>query len=123
MAAVGDRWAEGSLDTEEGVCDLLGEESMLLCFRCFESEGSETSQPSTEVNSPNRNLYKSLDLEEGVKVMDWVQELKKVEETLEEEIEAFSLRESRCRRRECTLVTPTDSPLMRRRAVTSLYLA
>lgn len=123
MAAVGDRWAEGTLDTEEDACDLLGEESMLLCFRRFESESSETSQLSTEADSPGKNLYKSLDLEEGVKVMDWVLELKKVEEKLEEEIEAFSLKESKCRRRECTLVMPTDSPLMRRRAVTSLYLA
>ena len=122
MAAEGDRWAEGSLDTEEGVCDLLGEEGMLLCFRRFESESSENSQLSTEANSPGRNLYKSLDPEEGVKMMDWVLELKKVEEMLEEEIEAFSLKESKCRRRECTLVMPTDSPLMRRRGVTS-YLA
>lgn len=122
MAAMDERWADSSLDTEEGGCDYTGED-MALCFRRCQSESSDTTQLSTEVSSPGRHLYKSLNQSEGVKVMNWVLELKKVEHALEDEIEAFSLKESRCRRRECKLVMPHDSPLMQRRAVRSLPLA
>jgi hypothetical protein len=122
MAAVEERWAEGCLDTEEGECSGKGQEDWTLYFRRTESESSEITQFSTEASTPGRHHYQSLTLEEGVKTMDWLAALKKVEATLEEEIDAFSLKESRCRRRVCTLVMPNDSPLMRRRAICSLPL-
>lgn len=122
MAAVEERWVDNVLDTEEEGCSAKGQEDWLLYFRRCESDSSEVTQLSTEADSPGRHFYQSLSSEEGDKVTDWVLALKEVEATLEEEIDAFSLKESRCRRRECTLITPNDSPLMRRRAICSLPL-
>lgn len=115
MADVGERWTRGRSDSEEGTEDLQQLDSLLRCCRC-NSEDSELTQFSTEASSPGRHVYQSLTDEEGGKVTDWVLALRQVETTLEEEIEAFSIKESRCRQRECTLVSPLASPLMRRRA-------
>jgi len=117
MAGMGEGWVDSSLDTEEG-----GNEHLSLCFRRCQSESSESTQLSTEASSPDRSLYKSLNPSEGVQAKDWLLELKRVEQALEEEIEPFSLKESKCRRRECTLVLPGNSPLMQRRTLRSLPL-
>jgi len=122
MAAVEERWVADALDIEEEACSAKGQDDWRLYFRRCESDSSELTQLSTEESSPSKQCYQCLSVEEGVKAGDWVLALREVEVTLEEEIDAFSLKESRCRRRVCNLITPNDSPLMRRRAVCSIPL-
>lgn len=118
MAEVNERWTPGDQRSEY---DVEGLKQASRSYRIY-SDDSELTHLSTDDGSPWRHLYQSLTPEEGVKAMDWVQALQQVEDDLEEEIEAFSIQESRCRTRKCTLESPLDSPLMRRRGLCCLSL-
>lgn len=112
-----------TLALKEASCDSPYQLSMLAEDALATMSTEESEQSPLQANEgkerewgEGKRCYQSLSLGEEDKAKTFVRELKDVFELLEEEMDAFSLKDTMKPNRECQLQCTDCSPLLRRRA-------